>query len=86
VVCTQPVAAGGGLAGTPASPPHKRADVGRELAMTVYVLRYAATGELTTDRTAAVAVSARCGSTGPPLLTHVWQIVFEWQARGSDRR
>ncbi|MEH0927683.1 multiple cyclophane-containing RiPP AmcA [Micromonospora sp. CPCC 205558] len=54
--------------------------------MTVYVSRYAATGELTTDRPAAVAVSARRGSTDPPLLTHVWRIVFERQARESDRR
>ncbi|MEU8422121.1 multiple cyclophane-containing RiPP AmcA [Micromonospora sp. NPDC048835] len=51
--------------------------------MTVYVSRYAATGELTTDRAAA---SARRGSTDPPLLTHVWRIVFERQARESDRR
>ncbi|MGW3609748.1 multiple cyclophane-containing RiPP AmcA [Micromonospora sp. NPDC005163] len=54
--------------------------------MTVYVSRYAATGELTTDRAAAAAASARRGKTDPPLLTHVWRIVFERQARESDRR
>ncbi|WP_305069448.1 multiple cyclophane-containing RiPP AmcA [Micromonospora sp. WP24] len=54
--------------------------------MTVYVSRYAATGELTTDRAAAAAASARRGSTDPPLLTHVWRIVFERQTRESGRR
>ncbi|WP_306458933.1 multiple cyclophane-containing RiPP AmcA [Micromonospora purpureochromogenes] len=28
----------------------------------------------------------RPGSADPPLLTHVWRIVFERQARESDRR
>ncbi|MDM4722811.1 multiple cyclophane-containing RiPP AmcA [Micromonospora sp. WMMA1363] len=54
--------------------------------MTVYVSRYAATGELTPDRAAAVPALARSGSTDPPLLTHVWKIVFARKARESDRR
>lgn len=56
--------------------------------MTVYVSRYAVTGELTPDRaaTAPAPASARPGSTDPPLLTHVWRIVFERQAREKDCR
>ncbi|OKI64318.1 hypothetical protein A6A27_25325 [Micromonospora sp. CB01531] len=70
----------------PASPPHTEASAGLGPTMTVYVSRYAATGELTTDRAAAFPASARPGSTDPPLLTHVWRIVLERQARESDRR
>ncbi|MEV0158127.1 multiple cyclophane-containing RiPP AmcA [Micromonospora sp. NPDC050686] len=49
--------------------------------MTVYVSRYAATGELTLDRAGEVSALTRPGSADPPLLTHVWRIVFERQAR-----
>jgi hypothetical protein len=54
--------------------------------MTVYVSRYAVTGELTTDRAAAVPASARPGWADPPLLTHVWRVLFEQQARKRRRR
>lgn len=53
--------------------------------MTVYVSRYAATGELKGGRV-AVPASARRGSTDPPLLTHAWRIVLELQTREGDRR
>ena len=52
--------------------------------MTVYVSRYAATGTLTSDRAAGVRLATRPESDDPPLLTHVWRIVFERQARQSD--
>ncbi|WP_317889001.1 multiple cyclophane-containing RiPP AmcA [Salinispora oceanensis] len=55
-------------------------------AMTTYVSRYAATGELTADRIAPIPASMRPCSADPPLLTHVWRIVFERQARDSERR
>ncbi|MGA3525007.1 multiple cyclophane-containing RiPP AmcA [Melissospora conviva] len=54
--------------------------------MTVYVSRYAATGELTSHRAAGAPTMTRRGSADPPLLTHVWRIVFEGQARQGDRR
>ncbi|MGN9803923.1 multiple cyclophane-containing RiPP AmcA [Micromonospora sp. L32] len=54
--------------------------------MTVYVSRYAATGELAPDRAAGVPTLTRPNRADPPLLTHVWRIVFERQARESDRR
>ncbi|MEV5764955.1 multiple cyclophane-containing RiPP AmcA [Micromonospora sp. NPDC052213] len=54
--------------------------------MTVYVSRYAVTGELTTNRAAAVPASARPGSADLPLLTHVWRVLFEQQARIHPRR
>jgi hypothetical protein len=44
--------------------------------MTVYVSRYAATGELARDRTDRDPPVVDL-----PLLTHVWRIVFEQQAR-----
>ncbi|MEV0880482.1 multiple cyclophane-containing RiPP AmcA [Micromonospora echinofusca] len=53
--------------------------------MTVYVSRYAVTGELTTD-CAAVPASAEPGSADLPLLTHVWRVLFEHQARKHRRR
>ncbi|GLZ57772.1 multiple cyclophane-containing RiPP AmcA [Micromonospora sp. NBRC 107095] len=48
--------------------------------MTVYVSRFAFTGELA-PRTAAV----RSDAVDLPLLTHVWRLVFEQQARKRDR-
>ncbi|MFB9234070.1 multiple cyclophane-containing RiPP AmcA [Plantactinospora siamensis] len=48
--------------------------------------RYAATGELTPIRATGDPASTRPRPADPPLLTHVWRIVFERQSRGSDRR
>ncbi|WP_080671538.1 multiple cyclophane-containing RiPP AmcA [Salinispora cortesiana] len=68
----------------PASPPRTR--VVRMPAMTTYVSRYAATGQLTAARIAPIPASTPPFSVDPPLLTHVWRIVFERQARDSERR
>ncbi|MEU8182116.1 multiple cyclophane-containing RiPP AmcA [Micromonospora sp. NPDC049047] len=54
--------------------------------MTVYVSRYAVTGELTTDRAAVAPAAVGPGSADPPLLTHVWWVLFEQQARKHRRR
>ncbi|WP_433130142.1 multiple cyclophane-containing RiPP AmcA [Micromonospora sp. CA-240977] len=86
MVCSQPLADGGGLAGTPASPPRTEDGIGRGSAMTVYVSRYAVTGELATDRAAVVPTAVGPGSADPPLLTHVWRVLFEQQARKCRRR
>ncbi|WP_442933850.1 multiple cyclophane-containing RiPP AmcA [Micromonospora sp. CPCC 206171] len=37
-------------------------------------------------RAAGVPALTRPGSADPPLLTHVWRIVFERQAREGGRR
>ncbi|MBL6275063.1 hypothetical protein JMF97_02660 [Micromonospora fiedleri] len=52
--------------------------------MTVYVSRYAATGELTSEAEDGLSASTRPDPDDPPLLTHVWRIVFERQARQND--
>ncbi|MEU7973124.1 multiple cyclophane-containing RiPP AmcA [Micromonospora sp. NPDC049089] len=49
--------------------------------MTVYVSRYAVAGELATDRAAVVPAAVGPGSAERPLLTHVWRVLFEQQAR-----
>ena len=54
--------------------------------MTVYVSRNATDGQLPPDPVAGVPALTRPNSADPPLLTHVWRIVFERQARESDRR
>ncbi|SDY49090.1 hypothetical protein SAMN05444365_102423 [Micromonospora pattaloongensis] len=54
--------------------------------MTVYVSRNATTGELPRDPGAGVPPAVRRGQDDPPLLTHVWRIVYERQARERDRR
>ncbi|GIJ36310.1 multiple cyclophane-containing RiPP AmcA [Micromonospora sediminimaris] len=84
--CSPSPADGGGLAGMPASPPHTEASLDRGPTMTVYVSRYAETGELTSDRAAQVPALTRSDPADPPLLTHVWRIVFERQARERDPR
>lgn len=53
--------------------------------MTVYVSRYAVTGELTTVCTAAPAATGP-SSADPPLFTHVWRVLFEQQKRKDRRR
>ncbi|MGA3563350.1 multiple cyclophane-containing RiPP AmcA [Melissospora conviva] len=53
--------------------------------MTVYVSRYAATGELPRDLTDRAQPVERPVA-DLPLLTHVWRVVFEQQARKCDRR
>ncbi|TDB74335.1 hypothetical protein E1165_14770 [Micromonospora sp. KC723] len=50
--------------------------------MTVYVSRYAATGELSRDLTDRDQ-SVERPVADLPLLTHVWRIVFEQQARSA---
>ncbi|WP_308424541.1 multiple cyclophane-containing RiPP AmcA [Micromonospora sonchi] len=52
----------------------------------MYVSRNAAAGEPPRDRAADVPPVARPGRADPPLLTPVWRIVFERQARERDRR
>ncbi len=54
--------------------------------MTVYVSRNAATGAPPRDLAAGVPPVVRPGPADPPLLTYVWRIVFERQAREHDRR
>lgn len=49
--------------------------------MTVYVSRNATDGHLSQDRAVGVPALTRPNSADPPLLTHVWRIVFERQAR-----
>ncbi|WFE44653.1 multiple cyclophane-containing RiPP AmcA [Verrucosispora sp. WMMD1129] len=54
--------------------------------MTVYISRNAKTGEPPQDRAAAVPPVVRPCRADPLLLTHVWRIVFERQARERDHR
>lgn len=52
--------------------------------MTVYVSQYVLTGELSRGTTATPPV--RSDAVDQPLLTHVWRMVFEQQARKCERR
>ncbi|GIJ30721.1 hypothetical protein Vqi01_58830 [Micromonospora qiuiae] len=54
--------------------------------MTVYISRNAKIGEPPQDRAAGVPPVVRLGRADPPLLTHVWRIVLERQAREHDDR
>ncbi|WP_433532752.1 multiple cyclophane-containing RiPP AmcA [Micromonospora sp. CA-263727] len=54
--------------------------------MTVYVSRNAATGEPPRGRAADVPPVVRPAQADLPLLTHVWRVVFDRQAREHDRR
>ncbi|MFF0876465.1 multiple cyclophane-containing RiPP AmcA [Micromonospora aurantiaca (nom. illeg.)] len=53
--------------------------------MTVYVSRYAATGELPRDLTER-AEPVEQSVADLPLLTHVWRVVLEQQTRKPDPR
>ncbi|MET7752676.1 multiple cyclophane-containing RiPP AmcA, partial [Micromonospora sp. NPDC005367] len=74
-----------GGAGAPANPPHTDVGTGRGSAMTVYVSRYAATGELPRDLSNRVEPVEQSVA-DLPLLTHVWRTVFEQQTRKPGRR
>ncbi|WP_307871098.1 multiple cyclophane-containing RiPP AmcA [Micromonospora sp. C51] len=54
--------------------------------MTVYISRNAKIGRPPQDRAAEVPPVVRSCRADPPLLTHVWRIVFERQAREHDHR
>ncbi|MFG1672925.1 multiple cyclophane-containing RiPP AmcA [Micromonospora sp. NPDC049282] len=53
--------------------------------MTVYLSRNVTMGDPTRDCPAA-AQAVRPASVDPPLLTHVWQILFERQTREREAR
>ncbi|WP_332308157.1 multiple cyclophane-containing RiPP AmcA [Salinispora pacifica] len=53
--------------------------------MTVYISRNATVGDLPRPRLTS-ALPMQPGPTDPPLLTYVWRIVFERQARERDPR
>ncbi|MEV2239839.1 multiple cyclophane-containing RiPP AmcA [Micromonospora sp. NPDC049891] len=54
--------------------------------MTVYISRNATIGEPPRELAADVSPIGPPGLADPPLLTHVWRIVFERQARKRERR
>ncbi|MER5453923.1 multiple cyclophane-containing RiPP AmcA [Micromonospora sp. NPDC002389] len=53
--------------------------------MSVYISRNAKMGDLPRDRSPS-APPLQPGPADPPLLTHVWRIVFERQARERGSR
>ncbi|MFI7434882.1 multiple cyclophane-containing RiPP AmcA [Micromonospora haikouensis] len=78
---------GGGGRRPPPPPPHRTqvADPTGGPAVTVYISRNVEIADLSRDR-ATTSPPVGAGPADPPLLTHVWRIVFERQAGERDPR